>query len=341
VSEARLKLSRSHILAFRRRVGALDSRLPAGAASLRTAAWAGLQDSMPRAALLSIQARVADADATSWEDPTLVQVWGPRFSTYVVPAQDHAVFTLARLPDDTRAREQAEDIAQRLDEFLGGRRMTDAQAAAGIGERDSNRLRYATATGRVLIRWEGARAPVVWTVPPPAAEPSELRVELLRRYLHVFGPSTATGFADWAGLKPAAAEAAFKALLPSLAAVQTPIGDGWILDADEALVRESEQQAAPARLLPSGDTYYLLQGRERELLVPDAAHRSVLWTSRVWPGALLVRGEVVGTWRRAQATMTIQPWRRLTRPERDAVEAEAGGLRLPGIDQPVAVRWGE
>jgi hypothetical protein len=123
--------------------------------------------------------------------------------------------------------------------------------------------------------------------------------------------------------------------------VQTPIGDGWILDADAALVRESEQQAAPARLLPSGDTYYLLQGRERELLVPDAAHRSVLWTSRVWPGALLVRGEVVGTWRRAQATMTIQPWRRLTRPERDAVEAEAGGLRLPGIDQPVAVRWGE
>ena len=29
----------------------------------------------------------------------------------------------------------------------------------------------------------------------------------------------------------------------------------------------------------------------------------MLWTPRVWPGALLVEGEVVGTWRRAQATV--------------------------------------
>ena len=98
-----LTLTRPQILAFRRRAGALDERLPPGARSLRRAAWAGLQDSMPRAALLSIHARVEGAHASSWEDPSLVQVWGPRFSVYVVPAQDHALFTLARLPDDARA----------------------------------------------------------------------------------------------------------------------------------------------------------------------------------------------------------------------------------------------
>ena len=53
---------------------------------------------MPRAALLSIHARVEGAHPSSWEDPSLVQVWGPRFSTYVVPARDYAVFTLGRLP---------------------------------------------------------------------------------------------------------------------------------------------------------------------------------------------------------------------------------------------------
>ena len=53
-----LDLTRPQILAFRRRVGALDVRLPRGRRSLRLAAWAGLQDSMPRAALLSIHARV-------------------------------------------------------------------------------------------------------------------------------------------------------------------------------------------------------------------------------------------------------------------------------------------
>jgi len=97
-----LELTRAQILAFRRRVGALDERLPRGARSLRRAAWAGLQDSMPRAALLSIHARVEGTRSSTWEDPALVQVWGPRFSTYVVPARDHAVFTLGRHPDDER-----------------------------------------------------------------------------------------------------------------------------------------------------------------------------------------------------------------------------------------------
>ena len=57
----RLELTRAQILAFRRAAGALEARLAPGAASLRRAAWAGLQDSMPRAALLSLHARVEGA----------------------------------------------------------------------------------------------------------------------------------------------------------------------------------------------------------------------------------------------------------------------------------------
>src|SRR5919204_339917 len=95
-----LILTRPQILAFRRRVGALDERLPPGAESLRRAAWAGLQDSMPRAALLSIHARVEGAGPTTWEDPSLVQLWGPRYQVYVVAEPDLAVFSLGRLPDD-------------------------------------------------------------------------------------------------------------------------------------------------------------------------------------------------------------------------------------------------
>src|SRR5215471_15260272 len=96
-----LKLTRSQILTFRRRVAALDVRLPRGSRGLRHAAWAGLQDSMPRAALLSIHARMVDTKTGSWEDPSLVQIWGPRFSTYVVAKRDLAVFTLGRLPDES------------------------------------------------------------------------------------------------------------------------------------------------------------------------------------------------------------------------------------------------
>jgi hypothetical protein len=336
---ARLDLTRSQILAFRRRVSALDERLPPGARSLRQAAWAGLQDSMPRAALLSIHARVEGAHPSIWDDPSLVQLWGPRYSTYVVPARDRAVFTLGRLPDDARGRRVAEEVAASLSAFLGDRGMRDVEAARALGVHP-NRFRYAAPTGTVVIRWEGARAPAIWSVPAPDVDPAEARRELARRYLHVFGPATPAAFATWAGIGSAEAAAGFDALRRSLTAVQTPIGDAWILTRDEAAFRAPAGPAAPARLLPSGDTYYLLQGADRELLVPEAERRGALWTSRVWPGAVLVGGELAGTWRRAQANLTVQPWRRLSRAERAAVEAEAAGLPLPGLEgRPVVVRW--
>jgi hypothetical protein len=326
-----IDLTRAQILAFRRRVSALDERLPPGARSLRQAAWAGLQDSMPRAALLSIHARVEGAHASIWEHPSLVQVWGPRYSTYVVPARDRALFTLGRLPDDVRRRKRAEDAAASLHAVLDGRRLTDREVGQG------SRVRYAAPTGTVLIRWEGARAPLVWTVPRPEVDPRDACRDLARRYLHVFGPATPESFATWAGIVPGQARVAFDAL--DLVPVRTPIGDAWILSGDETAVRAPAGPAAAARLLPSGDTYYLLQDADRELLVPDPRRRAALWTSRVWPGAVLVEGEIVGTWRRAGADVTIEAWRRLTRAERAAVEEEAASLPLPGLEREIAVRW--
>jgi hypothetical protein len=121
--------------------------------------------------------------------------------------------------------------------------------------------------------------------------------------------------------------------------VRTPVGDAWILARDEAAFRAAPGPAAPARLLPSGDAYLLRYGTDRDLLVPDAGRRAELWTPRVWPGGLLLGGEIGGTWRRAGATMTVRPWRRLSRAEREAVEAEADSLPLPGLERRVAVRW--
>ncbi|CAN5242941.1 hypothetical protein BH23ACT9_BH23ACT9_10270 [soil metagenome] len=55
-----LQVSRAEVLAFRLRAGGLGRRLPRDAEALRRASWAGAQDSMPRAALLSLHARVGD-----------------------------------------------------------------------------------------------------------------------------------------------------------------------------------------------------------------------------------------------------------------------------------------
>ena len=336
---AGLSLTRAQVLAFRRRTGSLDERLPCDAGALRRAAWAGLQDSMPRAALLSIHARVDGIQPSTWEHPCFVQLWGPRFSVFVVAAQDHAAFSLGLLPDDVKGRRRAENLAERLRASLGGARVPYGQAGKELGLHHGNLLRYAAATGTVLIRWEGARQPVVWTVPPPAADPRAARLELARRYLHVYGPASPESFGRWAGFGPRPGTAAFEALGRELIAVRTPAGGAWLLASDEAAARAAPGPVAPARLLPSGDAFFLLQGADRELLVPEADHRAALWTPRVWPGGLLVGGELAGTWRRADTVLTVQPWRPLSTAERDAIAAEARSLPLPGLKRPIVLRW--
>jgi hypothetical protein len=335
--QARLDLTREQILAFRRRVGGLDVRVPKTPESLRRAAWAGLQDSMPRAALLSLHARIEGVEPETWDDPSLAQLWGPRYSTYVVPKQDFALFSLGRLPDDARGRERAERNAGLMHAGLGDERMTDRELARKIGI--GNSMRYGATTGTIAIRWEGARAPVVWKVEAPAIEPAEACRQLARRYLHVFGPTTVAGFARWAGISRRSAAAAFASLDDELLPVRSPLGDEWLLAEDEPAVVAAPGAPAPARLLPSGDAYFLLDGAERELLVPEADRRAQLWTSRVWPGALLVEGEVRGTWRRAGHVVRVDSWTRLSRARREAVEAEAASLPLPALERPIEVVW--
>jgi hypothetical protein len=339
IQASHLELSRSQILSFRRRAGSLDERLPAGPDSLRRAAWAGLQDSMPRAALLSIHARVADANSGIWEHSSLVQLWGPRFSAYVVAAQDLPVFSLGRLPEDAPRRARAHNTASRLHALLNGRRMPYDQAGHAMGVQP-NSLRYAAPTGTVVMRWDGARQPVVWTAPAPSMDPRHARIELARRYLHIFGPATALAFAKWAGIGLREARAAFQALAGALTPVRTPVGDAWILSDDVPAFRRQSEPVASARLLPSGDTYYLYWAADRELLVPEAKRRAALWTTRVWPGALLVSGEIAGVWRRSAAEVSIEAWRRLSSAERTAVEAEAVSLPLPSLGGGrITVRW--
>lgn len=335
----RLEVTREQVLAFRRQVGSLDERLPGGSRSLRQAAWAGLQDSMPRAALLSLHARVESIAPNALDDPSLVQLWGPRLSAYVVAAADVAVFTRGRLAASGAKRERAVTTAERLTAFLaGGERMPYGEVGRALGV-DPNMLRYAAPTGTVLLHWDGARQPDIWSVPAPDGDDAEHRRELARRYLHVLGPSTASAFSKWAGVLDRAGAAVFTELGDELLRVTTPIGDAWVLARDEEDLRGGAGSAAPARLLPSGDAYYLQWGAGRELLVPDPGHRNALWTSRVWPGAVLVDGEIVGTWRRSQHRVDLAPWRRLSRSQRDAVEEEAGSLPVPGLDRDLEVRW--
>ena len=209
--------------------------------------------------MLSIHARVEGTEPSAWDDPSLVQLWGPRFSVFVVAACDLAVFSLGTMPDDAKGRQRAEKLAADLAAALGDERIGYGEAGGRLGV-NPNRLRYAAATGTVLIRWEGARQPTVWTVPAPDMSHREARLELARRYLRSYGPATPEAFGRWAGIGAPAATAAFEPLGESLAPVRTPVGEAWILSEDEGLFRAGPAQPHPRGCSPAATRFSCSRG---------------------------------------------------------------------------------
>ena len=122
-------------------------------------------------------------------------------------------------------------------------------------------------------------------------------------------------------------QAAFDALAGSLTPVRTPIGDAWILASDEPMFRSKPAPAAPARLLPSGDTFFLLWGRRPRTARPRSRpSRTSCGRRGSGRAPCSSSGEIVGTWRRADGRVTIQSWRRLSPGER---ESGRGGSGFP------------
>jgi hypothetical protein len=141
--------------------------------------------------------------------------------------------------------------------------------------------------------------------------------EAVRRFLHFYGPNTAAGFAEWAGLaKPHA-----QRLWDELAGELTEVGKTFALQADAGAL-DSPPAAAGTRLLPPGDPY--LQKPNRALLAPDEELRKRLFRPVASPGALLQDGRLAGIWRAKakgkRTELTVEPLRRLAR---GALEEEA------------------
>lgn len=126
----------SQILWHRLRVNNLAHRLPPE--SFTSAAFAGLQDSAPRAALTALYSRVEDVSSTAWEHPTLVQTWAPRGAVFVVPRRDLAVFALGIVPRNAQLRRALEQLAGKARDSIVETRKDEAEQRA-IGSARSQR----------------------------------------------------------------------------------------------------------------------------------------------------------------------------------------------------------
>jgi len=336
-------ITRENVLTFRQRATYLHRRLPPR--RLVEAAFAGLQDSAPRSAVLALHARVRDVSPSAWKDPRFVQVWGPRGAVYVIPARDAAVFTLGRSPRNPVLRAAVSAAAEkatrafRVRAAQPGRVLSDR--AAGVNFRE---LRIASMTGTVRIEWDGATTS--WRiVEPPTAAPEPARLELARRFLRSVGPSTPQEFAWWLGGWAGSfgsstrgelsdAQQTFRSLEKELTVVEVAGRKQWALRTDRSRLEHAEA-VETVRLLPAGDPY--LASADRVMLVPQPRFRSELWPKSVWPGALLLNGELVGTWRRQVGRVTVRAWRPLEPEVKEAVEEEVS--RMPIESATKELRW--
>jgi hypothetical protein len=174
--------------------------------------------------------------------------------------------------------------------------------------------------------WERRRADLfglaeTW-LGPEAVTAGESQVHLVRRYLQAFGPASRKDIATWAGLPVKTVAAALAELdtrsfrdedakpLVDLAGLPLP-------DADEP---------APVRFIAVWDAMLLVHARRTQVL-PERHRPRIFGTKTPFSfNTVLVDGQVAGTWRYAEGSVSIDWFDRPAAGVVDEAEAEAARL---------------
>ncbi len=332
VQPAAAPVNLAQVANYRQRVSHLEDRLPSDA--LDRAAYGGLQDTQPRAALLALHGRMEGVVPASWEDRALAQIWF-RWADYVVPRSALGAFTLGAAPRDERYRAALDEFADAVLDVLAGQRRSRREVAAAFPDRPAGLVRCLSVTGKVHIRWDASSSEVV-PAAVPEVDPSEARLDLARRFLHWYGPVSRSQFAKWAGVCMGDAELTWSELHEELVPVSFERAGRWMLASDVAVLCAAEEGREFVRFLPGGGDPYLQL--DRGTLLPDppsdlghhylgsGGRRSVI---NGLTGRLLLDGKVVGSWGRAGLNVRIAPWTRLRPGQVDRVSEEAATMSGP------------
>lgn len=318
-----LAVTPQQAVAYRLAVHHLVTRLPPGE-YVRAARYA-LQDSGPRDGLISLHARVAGCGPSAWEAPGLTQVYSPRAAVHIVPFDDFGVFTRGRLPFDPERQREIERTADDICRTLDGREVR------GVGLPG---LRDASASGRIALRWT-ASALYVREITAPDVDPDQARVELCRRHISAFGPTTPVAFAWWSGLSPADGRRTWKLVPDELIPVTVGATTAWLLAKDEDALR-SPQRSSGVRFLPAGDLRILGQDRTGTLVGPGQWHKPPS-TDTFHPHGLVHDGKLIGAWGRSGGNLHIRVPKTLPDDVLAAAEAEVAAMPIPGYDTTLEV----
>jgi hypothetical protein len=325
---------------------------------------------------LAIHARVDgmlrdDIRTALWQDRTLVKTWAMRGTLHLVAADELPELVAAlgtRInylrPVWLRYFEVTADEMLALQDGIGhilsDQPMTRADLARALAERlgDEAFAERVTSSWGTFLKPAANRGYLCFgpddgrnvTFVDPRAwlgrdmpEPSEDAIgAVIERQLHAFPGSSRGELARWWGVQGGAP---LRKPISSLGdRVIEVVADGTKVlvcreDVDDLANRDP---STVVRLLPAFDPYTLSVQKEAESLLPRARRplvsRTAGWISQV----VIVGGVIVATWthevKQGRLAIQVAPWRRLTKAERAAIDAEAdriGGFL--GADPEVAL----
>ncbi len=351
------------VAAFRLSRHHLDRRAASGRLATVVGDVGGIQAQLASAARVGLWCRVGglapeDVDRALWKEKTLVKTWAMRGAVHLLPTQDLPLF-LEGLRREGLLREKQwmsryglkeEDfprMSAAIQEALASGPMTRKELAdtttGMVGEWGrpwiehgyGGVVRLACLEGRVCFGPNRDREitfvrtdewlPSLEETPLPDAE-----AELLRRYLHGFGPATPQDYAAWSGMRVRPAQATWKRLGEAVTQVSVAGREGSLLAEDVDRLLEAEPPEPPSvRLLPHFDAF-LLGHRDKGHLVAEARYKRVYRKAGWISPPVLADGRIAGTWEAKHRTheidLTVVPFGELPSDARDALSTEAEAL---------------
>jgi hypothetical protein len=299
------------------------------AGNLPAAAACPSSDFARDAALLALSARRRSLTRAAYEeaadDGRLVVAHVVRGAIHALAPRDFALYGRALIARDDN--ELGAQLGRQVQRLAAEKGFAPTEALAEVSEATKEALSGGRALsknelheelrGRVnkdLMPWcRGCKshhvAPMLWrygTIQAGARLDSERRYllgkpgrapaagEVVKHFLHFYGPSTVAEFADWAGVAKTHAERLWARVEGDLTDVPVGKRTAWALRSDRSRL-ESPPQASGIRLIPAGDPY--LQKPNRPLLAPEAGLRKRLFRPVASPGVVLRDGRLSGLWR--------------------------------------------
>ncbi|WP_329335202.1 winged helix DNA-binding domain-containing protein [Streptomyces sp. NBC_00663] len=349
------------------------------------AAMLGAHAQVMSAAELSVGVRStaltrADVRSALWEDRSLVKTHGPRGTVHLLPTAELPLWcaalpavpsgTSGQAPDVRLSEKQAEEVVAAIGDALDGVHLTIDELSEEVVARTGpwagdlvmpafqalwprwrQVLHRASQSGALCFGPNRGRK-VTYTRPPHFAPlpPDEAVRELLRRYLHAYGPSTPAWFAKWLAAPAGWAGRLFERMAEAGEIERVGVagvggawmGDAWVAAGDMEFPAEGRGlgRVRGVRLLPYFDAYGIA-AQPRERLFPGDAYRRALAGGQAgnYP-VLLVDGVVAGVWHQRRqgrrTTVTVEPLGRLT-----ARQARELGERVERVGEVLEVARAE